>query len=1180
MKLTEPQRKAIETLDADVCVTAGAGSGKTLVLALRYIEILKRGMAEVGGIVAITFTEKAAREMRERIRKYCDDEIERASGDALGKWRGHKQDLEGARISTIHGLCSRILRENPVEAGVDPEFAVMDENAATILAGQVVDEAVEELLTAEDEHLRRVIEEFGVRKAKGHLKFLLGRLEDADRAGQFLAEHDDGELLKLYSERLVEAQADIARGIATRPEWKANVAAMRANPSRKKDDKLNEHAAVIQEADKIIRESKDSRKVVDALTKVIELNLRAGSKGEETQVLRDSITALRDMVKDEKEFGARITEADLAAVRVARDLLAAHDEARRRYQDAKNEAGVLTFEDLEIKTRGLLAGNGGVREELQRNIRFILVDEFQDVNPIQQEIIKHLAGKGAKGKARPNLFFVGDDKQSIFRFRGADVEVFSRTRDDIASGGRTVSLDTNFRTVRDGVDFANALFGGLMDAGRARQPYEAVYQNIKAERGPLAGGPFAEMNLLRYEKDNKPGADELRLMEARAVAKKIQELTSSGEARVFDEDEKKWVAPRYKHIAVICRQLKYLVYAYERAFEEAGIRYHVTTGSDFYRRQEVRDVLNVLRVIDNPANDYALVGALRSPMFALSDESLYWLSALDGDSFAEKFRSGAEPAEMADEEKEKLANARAAIAMLQPLKDRVSLPELINRILAATGFEAVLATTFNGTRKIANLRKMAEVARGFEARGIFSLRDFIAYIGDFVTEEMRESQAAVEEEEKDVVRILTVHKAKGLEFPIVMVPDICPQQERSRDRDGIGLSRELGLVARLRERPGGRERPDGIYGLHALEKKSKEDAEEKRLLYVAATRARDRLFFSACLQKGAAALGWLGDIAETLGLQLADAAGGDGAHAKLLAVREREAAEFRDRLDDSKGGKSRVPGIIKALETAAPEDSAETLRTETLPPSQAAKGSFNPTELVEYEYCPRKYYYHFVCGYPQILAGSGKEGAVPAVAIGDISHRLFEMLRPDKRDEQMLEAIRAEGQFTKEQTAEVMHILRVFLERYDKTELAGRIASARETWEEASFAARCGDALIEGKMDKVFRDESGALNILDYKSDLVPDGKFAEKLRQYRLQLAAYAIGLKAALGEGPRSAGLYFFRYGEIAELPISDNDIEKLRAEILRVVVGIRANRFERTREEPCSCGYQWLCQKRTTK
>ena len=1177
---------AIETLDADVCVTAGAGSGKTLVLALRYIEILRREKADVNDIVAITFTEKAAREMRQRIRDYCDEEIKSSAGkpELLRKWRGHKQDLEGARISTIHGLCSRILRENPVEAAVDPEFTVLDENAAMVLAARVVNDAVESLLAEDDGHLQRVIEEYGVRPAKDFLRYLLSKREDVNQARELHDKFDDTALMRQYHERLLAIQAGAARETASSGKWQSAISSLRKNKCKDAGDKLYGYYLLALEADRKALEARTDREAALAMTGVLEIKINVGSarNWDDLQGAKDALRSVREMVEALKRlFTAKITDEDIESLGLAWDLLAAHEKVRARYDDAKNEAGVLTFEDLEIRARDLLAENGDVRRELQQNIKFILVDEFQDVNPIQQEIIRQLAGKAERGKTdAPNLFFVGDDKQSIYRFRGADVSVFTKTRREIERSGKVITLDANFRTVRDGVDFANVLFGDLMRKDRATQSYHAIYEDIKATREPLREGPFAEMNLLRFDRENNPGADMLRLMEARAVAKKILELTSSAGRFVYDEGERKWTTPRYRHIAVICRQLKYLVHAYERAFQEAGIPYHVTAGSDFYRRQEVQDVLNVLRVIDNPADDYALAGALRSPMFVLSDESLYWLSALDGNSFAAKFHSGGEPVEMSREEKEKLACARKTIALLRSLKDRISLPELINKILEVTGLEAVLATTFNGTRKIANLRKMVEVARSFEANGIFSLRDFIQYIKNFLTEEMRESQAPIEEEEQDVVRILTVHKAKGLEFPIVFVPDICPVKSGAHATDSLGLSRELGLVPRLRRRPGKDEPSNGAHKLYSLDENLKDAAESKRLLYVAATRARDRLLLSAHLEKGAKPEGWLGDISKALGLSLITTAGpqkSGKSGGTALAVRETECTEYEKALQPARRG-SKIQDIIRTVETISretPPTVTSPARTpETAAPSLAAKKSFNPTELVEYEFCPRKYYYHFVRGYPQILAAPAKEGGVPAAAIGDISHRLFEMLRPGDRDKQILEAINAEGRFTDVQMKELVKTMRGFAEKFDSTPLAGELAAARESWEEVSFAAKCGDAIIEGKMDKVFRDEKGALHILDYKSDLVPDRKFDEKLRRYRLQLAAYAVGLKAALGEAPKSARLYFFRYGETARLPISEEDVEGFKSEILRVIAGIRANRFDRAAGAPCACGFEWLC------
>ena len=1193
MNPTESQKKAIEMLDADVCVTAGAGSGKTLVLARRYMEILRRGSAGVPGIVAITFTEKAAREMRDRIRGYCDEEIKSAGDpEELRKWRRHKRDLEGARISTIHGFCSGILRENPVEAGVDPAFSVIDENAATILAAQVVDGGVEALLNAKDNNIRRVIDTYGVRTAKKILHALLGRLEDADNASRFLQEHDNRQLLEMYRERLVGIQAELARQLSSRKDWQEQINFLKSVSDTTKDDKLEQARLRVLEADKAIHSSTKDADIASALPMMLTVNLRGGSakywrSKELMEKVKASIDSLRESVKAHKNIVLTvIEERDVKNIQLARDIATVHASVLERYRRAKDEAGALTFEDLEIKTRNLLAGNESVRRELQEHIRFILVDEFQDISPIQRDIIWLLAGRGGveggRGeRERPNLFIVGDDKQSIYRFRGADVEVFTKARKDIDREGRVV-LDTNFRTVEQGVEFANILFGELMRKDRATRDYHAVYQDIAPFRERLPDGPFTEILLLTYEEKQKPGADELRLMEARAVAQKIREMTSSGRARVFDAQAKQWIKPEFKHIAVICRKLAHRIHLYERAFREADIPYHVTAGSDFYARQEVRDVLNMLRVIDNPRDDYALAGALRSPMFAMSDEALYWLATMDGDSFAEKFYSGGACSDMPEEEREKLDFARKAVQRLQSLKDRPALPQIIKRILDVTGLEAVLATTFNGSQKIANLRKMIEVARSFEASGIFSLHDFTRYINEFLTQETRESQAAIEEEERNVVRIMTVHKAKGLEFPIVIIPDICPLRQGGGDKASIGLSREFGLVARIPERAGSKP-SNGIHELYKFDEKLKDDAESKRLLYVATTRAKDRLFLSGCIEKGKVPPGWLGYIADALSLDTGNP-GNTGKEAPpCLSIVEKDAAEFARGSPRPKGRAPDIKTIIEIMREVRPEeappaaDTPRWRRVNDIPPSLEDKRAFNPTELVEYAHCPRKYYYEFVCGYPQIRARTEDSGALPGVVVGTVAHKLFETLRPPTRrgEEQIAQAIRAEGEFTEAERGDLAKTLRGFLEKFDASPLSGVLAGARETWREARFVAKCGDALLEGKMDLMFRDEKGSLHILDYKSDYVRGGDFGEKLRRYRLQLAAYALGARAALGEAPKSARLYFLRYGASAGLPISEKDIEEFEREIMKVIADIRANRFDRLAPAPCRCGYEWLCR-----
>ncbi len=347
MKPTEQQDKAIKTLDADVCVTAGAGSGKTLVLAHRYLHILRTGTVGVPGIVAITFTEKAAREMRDRIRAYCDHEIRSARNDEeLRKWRAHKRDLEGARISTIHGFCSGILREHPVEAGVDPVFSVKDENAATILAARVVDESVEDLLTSRDGHIRKVIDIYGVRRTKGILRALLGRMEDTGNACNFLAKHDNRQLLEMYRESLIEAQAELARQLSLRKDWREQINFLKKISATNEADKLEQERRKVIEADEAIHSSTKDADIASALQNMLTINLRGGSakywrSKELLKEVKAAIDSLRESVKAHEDIVlAAIDEKDVENIDLARALKTVYASALERYRRAKEEAGV------------------------------------------------------------------------------------------------------------------------------------------------------------------------------------------------------------------------------------------------------------------------------------------------------------------------------------------------------------------------------------------------------------------------------------------------------------------------------------------------------------------------------------------------------------------------------------------------------------------------------------------------------------------------------------------------------------------------------------------------------------------------------------------------------------------------------------------------------------------------
>lgn len=651
----------MQALDKDTFISAGAGTGKTQQLVERFIELLAQGKAEVSEIAAITFTEKAAKEMKDRIRERCEER--------------HKRDLENSRVGTIHGLCARLIRENPIEIGIDPASDILDESEAATLLGKYVNGHILDLINKEDPDTINLVSEYGFKDTKNIIRTLIRhRLE------------------------------------------------------------------------------------IDQIT------VKKGTGG---------------------------GEMDKRLIELNRYIFSIYKAVRDGYEAYKKKKALLDFNDLIIYAKKLLKENKAVRSYYHKIIKYLLVDEFQDTDFHQREIIFSLAGKNTR------LFIVGDSKQSIYRFRGADVSVFEDTRRLLEKKGDYIELNTNMRSLPQNIDFINNLFGRVMGRERDnKEDYECAYTGLQAGRKEDIDKPTIQF--LNVPVDDEDNAEKIRRKEAGLIAGKILELQGNG--------------IQFKDIAVLFRAMTD-VKLYEDALRGANIPYYVIAGSGFFARQEIKDILNYLKIIDNPKDYIAMAGVMRSPMIGLDDNELY------------RWSKDKQPPPLYAE-----------------LKDKITISRLIQEIIRRTNYKAVLASQYMGEQKISNVDKLIDTARRFERKGIFTLTDFIEYLNELVVNEAREGEAAVAEEESNVVKLMTIHKAKGLEFPAVIIPDV---HRRARPVwSPVLFDRKFNwLGIKVKDKDGERAEPN-MRKLIREEIERKELAESKRLLYVASTRARDYLIYS------------------------------------------------------------------------------------------------------------------------------------------------------------------------------------------------------------------------------------------------------------------------------------------------------------------------------------------------
>ena len=881
MEWTTSQREAIETRGLRVIVTAGAGSGKTRVLVERFLRLLEENPAwRVSDIVAVTFTEKAAREMVSRIRREIRSRIqqsERATEREV--WRVHRNALDSARIGTIHSLCASILRAHPAEAGLDPAFEVMEEIEATSLMERAVAEALDEAAresNTESSHSSarplKLIEIFAYlspREAQNALTSLIAQGERARCAIAHLENKSPDEVIRFWQARLDHLRSDIARAVIESDSWTKDTKTITRNGASLDSDKIEiireQVAALLARISQIASASSgasvDDGAIAHALLEIeSSIVLRGGSKknwdSEEIfNAVKSSLSRMRDRVRAERILALELNEADVAAAQVAARLARLYERAQARFTRLKRERAAVDFNDLEEITDRMLAAHPEVRARYSDPekglVRAMMIDEFQDTSPIQKNILWMIAPRSDE------VFIIGDSKQSIYRFRGADVTVFHQTRDELKSnGGHEVPMDTCFRTHERLVSFVNHLFPDIFTR---ESRYDTPYEAMSASRPTAHDNPSVELHIITQSKEseNRLSAVQLREVEAMIVAQRINEIVSHGACVVCEKDDARRAA--HGDFALLF-QASTSFDIYEQALANAGVPYVTIAGRGFYDRQEITDITNLLAFLVSSNNNLRLAAALRSPMFALSDETLLRLRLGPETRSLWKALSD-ESVEIAEAERETIRFARETLNRLRSVARRLSAAEVIIAALRETGYLATLMALPHGERRAANVEKFIEQARSLAT---LTLAELVERTADLRFREAREGEATVEE--AGAVRLMTVHKSKGLEFPIVWIADAT--YGGGRDRRIVAAHAEHGIAVSLgadhMETSDESLRAASFEMLKRVEERM-DVAEKKRLLYVAATRARDHLIISGA--PGRAKLAgdhWLGKITGAL----------------------------------------------------------------------------------------------------------------------------------------------------------------------------------------------------------------------------------------------------------------------------------------------------------------------------
>ncbi len=848
--LTAEQRLALDAHDRSVSLAAGAGCGKTFVLTERFLSYLDPSVlgpvAELTELVAITFTDAAAREMRERIRNRCYQRLQEASSEGEKQsWQQLIPAMDEARISTIHSFCATLLRRYAAEAAVDPHFELLSGPAAELLRIQTLDNRLRQLLIANHEPLIELATRFGLQNLRDIIADLLSK--NTSRALELWGTATSSELVAVWRQHHAEhfVPAAVQHFLAEEPVSKLRELCQTSAVSKETlQDRFQEILSLLeklkQEPDSVVAllgQLHDMARVQGVCQKV------DWSSEEEFNHYRDACSEVRKLTK-KSPLQRPLDDAALEqTAAVGLDLLHLVADVSTSYKRVKQWRSVLEFDDLLVKTYRLLTNEQfpAIQRKLNQSMRLLMVDEFQDTDPLQVAIVQALCGEQW---AEQGLFVVGDFKQSIYRFRGAEPEVSDALRAHLPAASR-LSLTTNFRSQPAILDFVNALFC---------EAFEQTYEPLVAHRSQQAPLPAVEFLWSCDQQDvgngvqpaefqqhalHRSPAQRERTQEARFIARRLSQLLDEAEPIVVDQQSRLLRPLQLGDIAILLRSLSD-VNIYEEALREYGLDYYLTGGHAFYAQQEIHDVLHLLRAVASLSDDLSLAGALRSPLFSLEDETLFWLVEAHG-SLGSGLFATALPPQLSDAECAKVRRASSTLQGLRAIKDCKLVAELLRMAIAQTGYDAILLAEFMGQRKLANVHKLLEQARSHDRSNPGDLDGFITQLSEFVVRTPKEPLAA-SRAECDVIRIMTIHNSKGLEFGLVVVPDLGRKSPHASSRPVF--DEKLGPLVSP-ETASQHGNCCAGWNMHQFAEQQHEMAERNRLLYVACTRAADRLILSS-----------------------------------------------------------------------------------------------------------------------------------------------------------------------------------------------------------------------------------------------------------------------------------------------------------------------------------------------
>lgn len=1117
--------RAATTFDQNVVVTAGAGTGKTTLLVNRLVNLLMRqpDPVKVTELVALTFTNKAADEMkirlRQRLQAYGAVRLDREPTDAseaemqqevqgfiqhyhLGKQeidlRAEEalRHLERSEIGTIHSFAASLLRLYPMEAGLDPQFREDDGSQFERHFDESWDLWLERELSFQGprrESWKELLRKLPLEVIRKLAHELSPETVDLARLAQLLRGQEE---LEMHRDWLENLDQKATRFLERHPE-----------------NRLIEQN--IRASWQLVREFLQ-RGAIDAGVLHAERTLLASGR---------TITGPKGWDKNEVEEARGLVQVARRLMGIDRDFIGLLCDLLIPFVEGCREnfikAGFVSFDGLLVRARQLLRQHPEIREELKGRFKAILVDEFQDTDPIQYEVLLYLAeekGQQAedwrKIKLEPGkLFVVGDPKQSIYAFRRADIEAHLRVVHDVIEkqNGMECTLKTSFRSHAGILNVVNGIFSRLIQARKTLQPHYASIHPLEevSETEGLPSTLLRHVEIRRVEGGEDLSAADARRLEGESLARWLAEDVL-GKALIFDKNRSP-MPVEAGHVAILLRSLVN-VNPYLEPLRRRGIPYVVEGEKHFYATQEVIDLVNLLRAVENPYDQLALVGVLRSPLGGLNDRELYELhqqGLLDYRAVAlSKGQPKGSPASQVQE-------LYAILLQLHMETPRLSVGEAMREILDSLPIMALAASSYHGEQRVANLEKVHLLAEEMGREGTATLKGVISTLEGRVSEMKEEGESSLAEEGLNAVKILSVHKAKGLEFPLVILAGCQAGVNRQGSEPvEVYLDWSTGLVGL---------HVDDLWSLSGIfldeKKKGREEEEQKRVFYVAATRAREHLTISCAAARRKSSGSFLSLLEEATGDL------GSVTESKTLAVGT---------------GQIQLRVLEEALEP--PGSLGEETEEQAGEDDWQAYGESVERRMKKYEETIQ----NPVFINPTLLkrreeerghhgGRGGMEGVSRqnALLVGDLAHRFLQQWDFSKDPEHYHASLLSFlGRYVEMTSSPGHSVIQNELEEifglFFPSAAYEELRTSHILGREIPLLIPWGSQVMEGVMDVLYEKE-GKLYVADFKTDRVGGRDLSQVVEGYHHQAEIYCDAVRRSLKREVAGFRIFFLRLGQV---------------------------------------------------